>query len=384
MALGFYNEQRALQLMNTGLSWPQPRQADSLPMVDDEHQLEQALKYIARATVWQPSRVQGYRLASEIYAARGDWSAAAASLEQARSLQPRNVVLAWEVSLIYEQMMSTNDQSSVKQAWTAAGIGGTWFFDQGEREQNTKHNDHALVWYKRATILDPRRGDAWYAIARIYVTTEDWEKAVPAYREVTQRISNNRDIWYELGQLYEKREDWPHAVEAYKRGIPATSGRVGLSLLYYGLGNVLQNHMTPPDAPAAMSAYVQALRLDQFANQPWAKTETYLRSGQFFESQHHWDEAVQAYGQALLLNPRHYWASIALGKLEWQLGQSQNAEDAIRHAIASDPQIKQGYKLLGKFLTARGNLQEARSVYNRVLELDPQDQETRASLAALP
>lgn len=103
-ALSAYNLERAGRLMAAGLTWPNPRTVDSRPRLRDNSALEQALGHLAAAIRWRPGNSRAYRMAGQVYAARADWQRAAEALEQARAVAPRNPVVAWDASLIYEQM----------------------------------------------------------------------------------------------------------------------------------------------------------------------------------------------------------------------------------------------------------------------------------------
>jgi hypothetical protein len=82
-----------------------------LPQARDPQALEQALAYLASAARQRPEHPHAYRLMGQIYAARAEWERAAASLDQARGLAPRNPLYAWEASLIYERMAQAAEQA---------------------------------------------------------------------------------------------------------------------------------------------------------------------------------------------------------------------------------------------------------------------------------
>jgi hypothetical protein len=106
-----YAIERAGQRMDVGLTWPTPRQADSLPQARDAQALDQALEYLDDAMRRRPEHPHSYRLAGQVYAARADWERAAAMLNQARARAPQNPLYAWEASLIYDQMRRGAEQA---------------------------------------------------------------------------------------------------------------------------------------------------------------------------------------------------------------------------------------------------------------------------------
>lgn len=102
--LAAYNVERAGRLMDIGLTWPEPRVFDSLPLSQNDQALQQALGHLAAAIRWQPDSVHAYRLAAQIYAARQAWPQAAEALDRAQALDENNALLAWERALVYEQI----------------------------------------------------------------------------------------------------------------------------------------------------------------------------------------------------------------------------------------------------------------------------------------
>lgn len=102
--LAAYNVERAGRLMDIGLTWPEPRVFDSLPLSQNDAALQQALGHLAAALRWQPDSIHAYRLAAQIYAAQQAWPQAAEVLDRAQALDENNTLLAWDRALVYEQI----------------------------------------------------------------------------------------------------------------------------------------------------------------------------------------------------------------------------------------------------------------------------------------
>ncbi|MGH2544081.1 MAG: tetratricopeptide repeat protein, partial [Ardenticatenaceae bacterium] len=118
-----YNVERAGQLMERGLAWAEPRYVDTLPVAHDRGALEDALGHLAAAMRWRPDHEYPYRLAGQIYTARGEWLQAAESYEQARLRAPDNPLLAWEAGLVYEQMIEIVEQGERRPIVTELAAG---------------------------------------------------------------------------------------------------------------------------------------------------------------------------------------------------------------------------------------------------------------------
>ncbi len=100
-------------LIDKGLTWSQPRFADSIPSVSDERALKDALRHLQVATYWKPDDPQAYRLAGWIYMAQEDWLNAADSFTKAWMLQPNSLMYSWERGLAFEQMVKELDNMPI-------------------------------------------------------------------------------------------------------------------------------------------------------------------------------------------------------------------------------------------------------------------------------
>jgi hypothetical protein len=97
--------QRAGRLVAGGVEWPEPRLVDSLPHARDAVALEEALAFLSSATRRRPEHPHAYRMMAQAHLALGDAVRAAEAVEQALARLPHNPLLAWESSLINEQMV---------------------------------------------------------------------------------------------------------------------------------------------------------------------------------------------------------------------------------------------------------------------------------------
>jgi len=99
--------------------------------------------------------------------------------------------------------------------------------------------------------------------------------------------------------------------------------------------------------------------------------------------QHQWARAVEAFKEALEINPKQPVASANLALLYYQLGRQAEGiaqcERNIRLGIA--PAIS--YGVLGQLREKQGDIAAAREAYEQSLQLDPQNQVTQQLLTNL-
>ncbi len=150
-----YDIERAGRLMDVGLVWPTPHQADSLPQARDEQALNWALEYLDDAMLRRPEHAQSYRLAGQIYAARTDWERAAVMFGQAHARAPQNPLYAWEAGLIYDQMRRVIEQAP--RASLMDALAGGHLIAPGQLVKSLFCSDEgaASCYFGRGTYVQP-------------------------------------------------------------------------------------------------------------------------------------------------------------------------------------------------------------------------------------
>jgi tetratricopeptide (TPR) repeat protein len=92
------------------------------------------------------------------------------------------------------------------------------------------------------------------------------------------------------------------------------------------------------------------------------------------------DAALQAYSEALRIQPRDAQTRLALGRFYIERGDPDHATEHLLAAVEIDPLLPAAYRLLGRAYRQSGNLPSAVGVFAKALEKDPSDQESRYAL----
>ncbi len=66
---------------------------------------------------------------------------------------------------------------------------------------------------------DPTDVRAWTALGNLYFDTDQYEKAIAAYRESVQLDPSDGDVWTDLGIMYRRSGQPDKAIEAFDRAI---------------------------------------------------------------------------------------------------------------------------------------------------------------------
>src|SRR5262249_48851884 len=92
------------------------------------------------------------------------------------------------------------------------------------------------------------------------------------------------------------------------------------------------------------------------------------------------DAALQAYTEALRIQPQDARTRLALGRFYLDKGEAAPAIDHLLVATRNEPTLRAAYSLLGRAYQQSGQLASAASVLKQAVDADPTDQESRYSL----
>jgi Flp pilus assembly protein TadD len=131
--------------------------------------------------------------------------------------------------------------------------------------------------------------------------------------------------------------------------------------IYNDLGFVLERQGLPQEAA---EAYGKALELDpESAVAHYNLGASLTRSGEFAAAEPHF--------RAVLEHNPNTQAHTGLGVVLWQQGRAQEAEASLRAAIKTDPNNASAYDQLGTILVEQGKLEEAASTYRLLVRNQP-------------
>jgi tetratricopeptide (TPR) repeat protein len=251
-------------------------------------------------------------------------------------------------AIAYRQLVNSKPWIGI---WSEAGIEALDFIRSGQLAHKAKQYEDALTWYRWADRALPGRADPWYY----------------------------------SGLVYEDQGRWQDALDAYQHGLDFGGFRyVRRSGLSYRSGLIYQLWLEPIDLDAALAAYETALKDNKFNNH-LEKADCYYRRGQVLWWQRsNLREAIDAFRQAIALDPGHVSAHILLGAAIYaRQKDAGEAEAQLERALELAPQNKWAFYHLGEIYRQEGRTSEASAMYGRALTLDPGFSVAQDRLAAL-
>jgi hypothetical protein len=84
--------------------------------------------------------------------------------------------------------------------------------------------ESAIIFFRRATDIDPTLADAQYNLGVIYMTQKRYQDAIPRFQQVLQLKPNDTDALYQLGIIMQQTDHLDEA-RSYFGSIPPNSNR---------------------------------------------------------------------------------------------------------------------------------------------------------------
>ena len=246
--------------------------------------------------------------------------------------------------------------------------------------------------YAQALDLAPGRNEVIEGIVGAYLAAGEKDKAREVARRATEDHPGATGAWLAAGRVAEDAGDFPEAIRAYERALAAGSTRPDLKVR---LGNLclqtgdsaaarryLADVVTDPNTPAgtlynygvslireqkfnlALGPLRRAVKVDPGMASAWSVLASNLQQLEQYP------EAVEAYRQAIPLGADAR-LSYNLGFCLNRLARRNEAIDAFQEAVRLDPTLKEASSSLGRALLEAGRYAEAVTALESAQQLDP-------------
>ncbi|GAB4566919.1 MAG: hypothetical protein Tsb0020_19040 [Haliangiales bacterium] len=325
------------------------------PLADPEAAADILEKILAR----RPDYVPGLTRLAKIYEQSGDWDRCAEVLQRALALGP-----------------SGRDAAEL-------------YFRMGEvaREQSGDLAQAAASW-QQALQADPGYVPAIAALEQVARDADNWPLVADmvARREAAcEDPAERRALLFELAEIYRGRLDSPaQAVPLLERVVEMTDGDdpevlTPLADLYFAAGEVER----------AVPIYEQLAEAAKRSRQMKRVALYRQRLGGIFEARGDADQALAAYEEAFRVNPTDVATMSGLGRIYLARELWEKARRVYRSMVLQnlDPESgitkAQVYFNLGRIHMALEQPKKAKGMFQRGLELEPDNPDILAALQSL-
>lgn len=332
-------------------------------------QYEKAAAAYRQVNELEPHQAVPWNSLGTVYRALNRLDEAIVAYERAAELDPTYAWPYHNLGLIYQQRGEYEPalnyyQQAIERHSQDVDRAAAWE-QMGHIETARQQLDEAVTAYHRATELDPADALPWYHLGNVYRSLKRTDEAISAYQRASQLEPTMAWPYHQLGLIYAERETYDAAVTYFRQAIEQHLCDVDRGLGWYDLGQVYQTLNQPT---AAIEAYEQAITL----NPTYARS--YHQLGLIRENQGEYEAAQKLFRQAIARyapdDSRRAAAWYHLGNTCVALGDLETAVSAYQQAGTADPNDALSRNSLGDVLAVLGRYEPAIAAYQRAAELD--------------
>jgi len=192
-------------------------------------------------------------------------------------------------------------------------------------------------------------------------------ESIQQFKEIIRSNPADTSSYFYLSTLYTQMNEYDVAEHYLRRAMELSPGQ---GAHYYQLGVIRDRQK---QWAAAQDFFKQALQLGTGNND----ARVWRSLGDVQLELFNRDGALQAYTEALRLQPRDAQSRLAIGRFYLERGEPDRATEHLVIALQIDPSLRAAYPVLGRAYRQSGQLASAASILNKALETDASDQDSR-------
>src|SRR2546423_2949782 len=279
------------------------------------------------------------------------------------------------------------------------------YLESGQRYLDKGKYREASIQFSNAVQVDAQSADAHYQLAQSYLKLTQWTRA---YQELVRTVElqpdhykahidlanlliaardlkqaqehtdllldknpNDPQTHIVVGNLLAAREDFPGAIQEVQKAITLAPDRADS---YMNLA-LLQMRVNQPDA--AETNFKKAVELNPKA------MNAQLALGSYYQSRSRIPEAEQQLRRAIDADPKSADPRAALARLYMAQGKKAETEDFLKQVKRDLPENSAGYRMLGDFYFAAGDLDKAIAEYGSLHQNHPRDLQVKKNYVQL-
>ncbi len=263
-----------------------------------------------------------------------------------------------------------------------------WTYYLAISVQQQGRYQEAATLFREALSIDPDSVETRMRLASVLYESNDTDQSVTLYKELTRELPERIDAWLGLGKALDRQGKHSAAIRALRRAKDLGSQ---IGDVRYALASALSANGEKDDAEREFAAYEKrrnnkigtsdrfikaVVRLNASDGPFLAKADYQIARGQF-------REAAGFFRRALEINPMNQdaWGGLvfSLGKL----GDKEATRQSYQAALADGIHYKRLHFAYAEALRSWDDIDGARDVLGKAIELDPRYTEALLEMADL-
>jgi len=224
---------------------------------------------------------------------------------------------------------------------------------------------------ERTVQLQPEHYQARNDLVQLLIAAHDFKQAQEQTDWLLRKRPDDPQVHATYSSLLASRDDLPGAIEEMQKAIAMAPKH---STFYL---NLALQQMKSNQSAAAESNFKKALELDPKSPDPSFFLGTLYQSGGRFA------DADQEFRNAIAADPKNPEFRGALARLYLAQDRKSQAEEYLRRAALEFPSDSVGYRMLGDFYYATGDIDKAIAEYAGIVEKHPKDLQAKKNYIQL-
>jgi tetratricopeptide (TPR) repeat protein len=277
------------------------------------------------------------------------------------------------------------------------------YLESGGRYLAKEQYSAASIQFRNALRVDPQFSAAHYQLARTYLKLQEWDNSYQELERTVELDPQNFPARLDLANLLLAAGQLKPAKEQLNlllTGQPDNADAHFNADVHLAKGNLLAAEQQFSDAiqevqraisllPQRGDSYLNLAELQLRNNQPDAAEANFKKAielspnainaqlalGGYYQSRQRFAEAEQQFIHASEVDRQDPNPRIALARLYMAEGKKKEAEEFLRRSKSDFPDNSVGYRLLGDFYFAAGDLDDAFTEYAELSREHPKDQQ---------
>jgi tetratricopeptide (TPR) repeat protein len=290
-----------------------------------------------------PEDAQTYLRMAEIYRKQGKFDQALDSLKKAETMVQDSIEVPYQIATVYQAQGRDEEAAQTLKQLLDKTEKADGNYTQGEKSN-------------RAVFLE--------RLGTIYREMGNNQSALDTFRKMLPLGDDNAVRGYQqIIDTYREAKQWPQATAAAKEAVQKLPNDRGLKM-------VLASQLADTGQADTAIEQVKALLKGNADDR-----EVYIALSQMYTRLKRWNEAEQAINKAEQLSTKpedKMYAVFVKGSVYEREKKYEQAEEAFKHVLSSDPQNAVALNYLGYMLADRGvRLDEALNYVKKAIDLDP-------------
>ena len=267
-----------------------------------------------------------------------------------------------------EPLLSVYVQEHPKSSWGWYALGYSRF-----AQKKIGESIEALA---KSLQLDVRNAEAHKILGRDLMAIGKFEAAQTEFEQGIQYQPQSAEMHFDLGKLYSIQDDWTFAKKEFEAAVRLNpsylEGLDGLGFAQEALG----------EDEAAVATYEKAIAINESQGGHFVSSHVNLSA--HYNRKGDSAKALVYAGAALKLDPKSDGASFQQAKAYEDMGRLEDAESALKQAIALNPRMSAYYYVLANIDKRLGKMkerEEALASFQRLEQESNKMEELRRSLA---